>query len=185
MPEREFSPSELDDPASSDRGLNHGKRLTQMKSSFFKEPIKQKDSRREHPRMKELKEYKRLKRRNSIFEYSVLVLIIASSITIAIDNPLNDPNSQLSRVLFVIDSIFTFLFLIEAILKIIAMGFFSSSVHRPYICNGWNVLDFVVVVASMLDFSLGVAGISTSTLKALKALRTIRALRPLRVISRN
>ena len=37
----------------------------------------------------------------------------------------------------------------------------------------------------MLDFSLGVAGISTSTLKALKALRTIRALRPLRVISRN
>ena len=116
----------------------------------------------------------------------MLLLIIASSITIAIDNPLNNPNSRLSKVLFVVDSIFTFLFLLEAILKIIATGFFTSSINRkPYMCNGWNILDFVVVVSSLIDFTLGVAGISTSTLKALKALRTIRALRPLRVISRN
>lgn len=116
----------------------------------------------------------------------MLVLIIASSITIAIDNPLNDPNSSLSRILFVIDSIFTFLFLLEAVLKIIATGFIKSSIDRkPYLCNGWNILDFIVVIASLIDFSMGVSGISTSTLKALKALRTIRALRPLRVISRN
>ena len=115
------------------------------------------------------------------------MLIVASSITIAIDNPLNNPNSRLSKVLFIIDSIFTFLFLVEALLKIIAMGFCYSSIkgRKPYMCNGWNVLDFIVVLASLLDFSLAVAGISTSTRKALKALRTIRALRPLRVISRN
>ena len=154
-------------------------------ASFFEDDEKRKRSMQD--KEAKLKHYKQLKKYNSIFEYSVLVLIIASSITIAIDNPLNDPNSRLSRGLFIVDSIFTFLFLIEALLKIIAMGFCCSSVkgRKPYLCNGWNVLDFVVVLASLLDFSLGVAGISTSTLRALKALRTIRALRPLRVISRN
>lgn len=86
-----------------------------------------------------------------------------------------------------IDGVFTFLFLLEAMLKIIAMGFIHNhnKEERAYLCVGWNILDFLVVIASMIDFALGLANVSNNSLKALKALRTIRALRPLRVISRN
>ena len=116
-----------------------------------------------------------------------MLLILASSITIAIDNPLNNPDSSLTNTLFIIDGVFTFLFLLEALLKIIAMGFIHNhnEEEKAYLCVGWNILDFLVVIASLVDFTLGLANVSNNSLKALKALRTIRALRPLRVISRN
>lgn len=56
-----------------------------------------------------------------------------------------------------------------------------------YIMNGWNILDFVIVVSSLVDlgFTLSNSNANTESLKSLKALRAFRALRPLRVISRN
>ena len=79
--------------------------------------------------------------------------------------------------------------MIEAVLKIIALGFFWSPYHgiTGYIMNWWNVLDFTVVVVSIVDFyfAMSSTGGDTSSLKSLKALRAIRALRPLRMISRN
>jgi len=57
-----------------------------------------------------------------------------------------------------LDNCFTVLFTIEASVKIIAMGFlFNNQVIRekgmqPYIRNPWNMLDFVVVIASLIDF---------------------------------
>lgn len=89
------------------------------------------------------------------------------------------------------------IFLVEALVKIIALGFFTNNFHnplaKPYIRSAWNALDFIVVCASVTDFlvgltDLGGANQKTNTLKALKALRALRvlrALRPLRMISRN
>lgn len=56
-----------------------------------------------------------------------------------------------------------------------------------YIMNGWNILDFIIVVSSLVDlgFTLSNSNANTESLKSLKALRAFRALRPLRVISRN
>lgn len=53
--------------------------------------------------------------------------------------------------------------------------------------NWWNVLDFFVVIVSVVDFyfSMTSDGGDTEQLRSLKALRAIRALRPLRMISRN
>ena len=62
-----------------------------------------------------------------VFENTVLVLIILSSLMLAIDSPLNDPETTLSKVLYIIDAIFTFLFLIESVIKIIAFGFIKTS----------------------------------------------------------
>ena len=105
------------------------------------------------------------------------------------DNPLNDPNSPYSKVLENIDFVFTFLFFIEAMIKIIALGFFYSSIPaHAYILNGWNILDFIVVSASLVDFFVLIQNsdsVDTEQLKSLKALRALRALRPLRMISRN
>ena len=91
------------------------------------------------------------------FENFILFTILLSSILIGIDNPLNDPDSLRQRIIRVVDSIFTFIFLLEAIIKIIALGFylennFENPEARPYIRSAWNILDFLVVIASMIDF---------------------------------
>lgn len=56
---------------------------------------------------------------------------------------------------------------------------------EPYIKSYWNILDFVVVVASLMDLLFMVLSVDIDQLKALKALRAFRALRPLRMIARN
>ena len=123
------------------------------------------------------------------FEISIIVLIMLSSLILCIDTPLNDPDSTLSRTLTIIDFIFTFLFLIEALLKIMALGFFTNPYDgiKGYIFNYWNILDFGVVIVSIVDFYFSMSQNTTDTqsLKSLKALRAVRALRPLRMISRN
>ena len=62
-----------------------------------------------------------------VFENTVLVLIILSSLMLAIDSPLNNPETMMSKVLYIIDAIFTFLFLFESVIKIIAFGFIRTS----------------------------------------------------------
>ena len=106
------------------------------------------------------------------FENTVLIMIILSSLMLVIDNPLYDPESTLSTILKTIDTVFTILFTIEAVIKIIALGFFTShGVTSGYITNGWNILDFVVVLTSLVDFVMGsIIGIDTGQLKSLKAL---------------
>jgi hypothetical protein len=92
-------------------------------------------------------------------------------------------------LLEIFDFVFTFLFLFEAIIKIIALGFIFTSIPvTPYIRNAWNILDFIVVSASLIDFIVLIQGgddVDTENLKSLKALRALRALKPLRMISRN
>eukprot|EP00940_MAST-03C_sp_MAST-3C-sp2_P003643 g3643.t1 len=72
-----------------------------------------------------------------------------------------------------VDIVFTIIFTIEAVLKIIGMGFFLGK--GSYLRDGWNVIDFTVVVAGLLAFLPGFPRIS--------ALRTIRVMRPLRSLS--
>ena len=68
------------------------------------------------------------------------------------------------------------MFTIEAVMKIIAMGFFLH--EGSYLRNGWNVLDFFIVVIGIV--TLAFAG---SIKVDVKALRAFRVLRPLRLVS--
>lgn len=122
-----------------------------------------------------------------IFEDTVLVVILLSSILLAVDNPLNDPKSKQSKIIGYIDASFTILFTIEATIKIIAKGFAFNKMGpiEPYLKSYWNILDFIVVVASLLDLLFILMSVDIDQLKSLKALRAFRALRPLRMISRN
>lgn len=70
-------------------------------------------------------------------------------------------------------------FLIECIMKIIALGFLFSG-STSYLRNPENILDFVIVVASMLSIIF-----VNLDLSFIKSLRILRILRPLRLISRN
>jgi len=57
------------------------------------------------------------------WDNTMLVFIIVSSLVLVLDNPLNDPDGDLQRVLFWTDVVFTTIFAIEAIIKILALGF--------------------------------------------------------------
>jgi hypothetical protein len=95
-----------------------------------------------------------------IFEGVIMTLIITSSIALVVDNPLSNQESPLLVFVGYLDDCFTVSFTIEASIKIIALGFlFSNPVLKqkgmgPYIRNPWNLLDFVVVCASILDFAV-------------------------------
>jgi len=64
-------------------------------------------------------------------------------------------------------------------MKVVALGV-------NYFYNSWNLLDFTVVVISLV--STGISATSSGSgggLSALRALRAVRALRPMRVAARS
>lgn len=83
------------------------------------------------------------------FEYFIMVLIIMSSIHLVLDSPLNDPNSKYDKILYYIDIGFTFLFVVEGIIKILSSGFLFSG-PKSYLRNYWNCLDFLVICVSVI-----------------------------------
>lgn len=69
--------------------------------------------------------------------------------------------------------IFTIVFILEAILKLIAYG-------KSYFENSWNKFDFFVVVSSIMDFVL--SAMNSQALDSIKTLPQIaRVMRVLRV----
>lgn len=57
-------------------------------------------------------------------------------------------------------------------------GFFVAK--NSYLRDSWSILDFIIVVSSLVDWS-----VQSIDLKILKVLRLLRTLRPLRFISQN
>ncbi|XP_065093737.1 sodium channel protein 60E isoform X3 [Ochlerotatus camptorhynchus] len=108
------------------------------------------------------------------FEWFVLVLIFASSITLCFEDIHLDQNKQLKLILYWTNFVFCLIFVIEMLLKWIALGFTN------YFSSFWTILDFIIVFVSV--FSLLIE--ENENLKVLRSLRTLRALRPLRAISR-
>ena len=108
-----------------------------------------------------------------------------------IDNPLDDPKSTKAKVIAVIDNIHTALFIIEALIKIIGLGFIHNKLDhkelRPYITSPWNMLDFIVVIAQVAELIIPyfVPKNDASAFKILRNFKSFRALRPLRMVSRN
>ena len=71
------------------------------------------------------------------------------------------------------------IFIVEAGIKIIVRGFAFAG-PRSYIRIGWNVLDFILVILSILSFAT-----DTEALGKLKAFRAFRVLKPLRFIAKS
>ena len=72
---------------------------------------------------------------------------------------------------------FTVLFLVEFVLKVFAMGFAGE--EGAYLSDNWNLVDFVVVLTSVVEL-LPIGGGAGG----LGALRAMRLLRPLRTLTR-
>ncbi len=71
---------------------------------------------------------------NTHFEKVVLLLILASSVTLALDTPSLDPGSRLGQALRYMDYVFTGAFAMEALLKIVTFGFLFTGRHAYLRC---------------------------------------------------
>jgi hypothetical protein len=110
-----------------------------------------------------------------------MILIALNSVKLALDSylPNDSPDSNIIYASKLIDIFFNTMFAIECLIKCLALGFVMD--YGSYLRNGWNQLDFFIVVTSMIDMILG----SIVDIAALRILRMLRMLRPLRVISHN
>ncbi|XP_023253460.1 voltage-dependent P/Q-type calcium channel subunit alpha-1A-like [Seriola lalandi dorsalis] len=87
------------------------------------------------------------------FEYMILATIIANCIVLALEQHLPAlDKTPMSERLDDTEPYFIGIFCFEAGIKIIALGF---AFHKgSYLRNGWNVMDFVVVLTGVLADSL-------------------------------
>ena len=60
---------------------------------------------------------------NPVFDNLILVLIVITSIALAFENPLNDPNGKLEEWLKYLEYFSTAIFVFEVAIKVIATGF--------------------------------------------------------------
>jgi len=113
------------------------------------------------------------------FDNSILFLIAFSTVLLALENPLDDPDSNYTFVLKKIDVVVSIIFTLELVIKVVVYGFIFNG-RDSYMKNAWNQMDFLIVTFSLI--SLTFANIK---LGIFKVLRMLRVLRPLRMISRN
>uniref|UniRef100_A0A8C8BTB8 Voltage-dependent R-type calcium channel subunit alpha n=1 Tax=Otus sunia TaxID=257818 RepID=A0A8C8BTB8_9STRI len=112
------------------------------------------------------------------FCYMILATIIANCIVLALEQHLpEDDKTPMSRRLEKTEPYFIGIFCFEAGIKIVALGFVF---HKgSYLRNGWNVMDFIVVLSGIL----ATAGTHFNTHVDLRTLRAVRVLRPLKLVS--
>lgn len=73
------------------------------------------------------------------FEWFVLVLIFASSITLCFEDIYLDTNLGLKQFLYWTNFVFSMVFVVEMVLKWMALGF------TRYFTSFWTILDFIIV----------------------------------------
>ena len=116
---------------------------------------------------------------SNLFDQTILVCIIMSSVCLALDSPRLDPASELAHWLSLLNLVFTLIFTCEAAIKISAYGLWEE--QNAYLRSAWNQLDLVLVCISLLILFSE----SVPWLHSLRVLRVLRVLRPLRLVSRN
>ena len=120
------------------------------------------------------------------FDIFILMIIVFSSIRLIIDTFLNGYFFVL--IFDLSDCLFNLIFLLEASLKILALGFGLE--EGSYLRDNWNKIDAIIVICSFVDFhnllqKYIMGNNTTSSVEFLKVLRLLRTLRPLRFISHN
>ncbi|RXN01236.1 hypothetical protein EOD39_7384 [Acipenser ruthenus] len=106
-----------------------------------------------------------------------MLVILLNCVTLGMFHPCEDSScaSERCTILQKFDDFIFAFFAVEMVIKMVALGIFGK---KCYLGDTWNRLDFFIVVAGMLEYSLNLQNVSFS------AVRTVRVLRPLRAINR-
>ncbi|TTN83883.1 Voltage-dependent L-type calcium channel subunit alpha-1C [Bagarius yarrelli] len=133
------------------------------------------------------------------FDIFILIAIFANCMALAVYIPFpEDDSNATNHDLETVEYAFLIIFTIETFLKIIAYGLVMH--QNAYVRNGWNMLDFVIVVIGLFSVILEVLTKEGAQHGAgspapahghggkpggfdVKALRAFRVLRPLRLVS--
>ena len=121
-----------------------------------------------------------------LFDKFILFIIILSTARLILDTFLS---GYLIAVVFDIsDTFFNIIFLFEAVIKIIALGFAFD--EGSYLRDNWNKMDAIIVICSFFEFHNSAQKYfyndhNYSSVEFLKIMRLLRTLRPLRFISHN
>nr|KAF6451090.1 sodium voltage-gated channel alpha subunit 7 [Molossus molossus] len=106
---------------------------------------------------------------NSFFKCFIGLVTLLSTGALAFEDIYIDQRKTIKILLEYADMIFTYIFILEMLLKWMAYGF------KAYFANGWYRLDFMVVIV----FCLNLIGKSREELKPLISIKFLRALRVL------
>ncbi|XP_044160502.1 voltage-dependent T-type calcium channel subunit alpha-1H-like [Bufo gargarizans] len=114
---------------------------------------------------------------NPWFEHVSMLVILLNCVTLGMFQPCEDVEclSERCTILEAFDGFIFAFFAVEMVIKMIALGIFGQ---KCYLGDTWNRLDFFIVMAGMMEYSLDGHNVSLS------AIRTVRVLRPLRAINR-
>ncbi|XP_021360506.1 sodium channel protein 1 brain-like isoform X2 [Mizuhopecten yessoensis] len=80
-----------------------------------------------------------------LFDLFITVCIVLNTVFMAVEH--HGMSDELKEVLRIANYIFTSIFTFECVVKLTALSKF-------YFDNGWNVFDFVIVIASLVDLGL-------------------------------
>lgn len=103
------------------------------------------------------------------FINSILVIVVLNALVIGVQTCVTD--RQLYGMLEVANNLFLLIFVIELVLELYAW-------RLDYFKSGWNVFDFIIIVASIISFFSWFAPI-----QVFRVLRILRAFRVLRLVS--
>ncbi|KAG7326856.1 hypothetical protein KOW79_010257 [Hemibagrus wyckioides] len=105
------------------------------------------------------------------------MVILLNCVTLGMYQPCEniDCSSQRCQILQAFDAIIYIFFAVEMVVKMVALGIFG---RRCYLGDTWNRLDFFIVMAGVVEYSLDLQNINFT------AIRTVRVLRPLKAINR-
>ncbi|KAM8779913.1 voltage-dependent T-type calcium channel subunit alpha-1H isoform 1-T1 [Rhynchonycteris naso] len=114
---------------------------------------------------------------NPWFEHISMLVIMLNCVTLGMFRPCEDVKCRSERcsILEAFDDFIFAFFAVEMVIKMVALGLFGQ---KCYLGDTWNRLDFFIVMAGMMEYSLDGHNVSLS------AIRTVRVLRPLRAINR-
>uniref|UniRef100_A0A8C6L908 Calcium voltage-gated channel subunit alpha1 Ia n=1 Tax=Nothobranchius furzeri TaxID=105023 RepID=A0A8C6L908_NOTFU len=106
-----------------------------------------------------------------------IMVILLNCVTLGMYQPCEniDCTSDRCQILQAFDAFIYIFFALEMVIKMVALGIFG---RRCYLGDTWNRLDFFIVMAGMVEYSLDLQNINLS------AIRTVRVLRPLKAINR-
>ena len=107
-----------------------------------------------------------------MFNFGIYFLILGNTVTLALYR--YDQSDLQTRMLEICDIIFVWAFFVEMIMKLIGLGV------RKYLRDNFNIFDGVIVIISLVDFSITLANDSDDNEGGI--LNVFRALRLLRVI---
>uniref|UniRef100_A0A8C3QCI9 Voltage-dependent L-type calcium channel subunit alpha n=1 Tax=Geospiza parvula TaxID=87175 RepID=A0A8C3QCI9_GEOPR len=114
---------------------------------------------------------------STAFEYIMFVLILLNTIALAVQH--YEQSKPFNYVMDLLNMVFTGLFTVEMVLKIIAFK------PRHYFCDAWNTFDALIVVGSVVDIAVTEVNSSEDSSRiSITFFRLFRVMRLVKLLSK-